>query len=292
MPLSSMTGFGRARDSTPDGSLRVEVRSVNGRFLDIQLRLSRSLAGVESKLRKYVAEKIARGSVSVVASGDEIARTGKPSWDRAAAEAYLGMFREIKTVLNLPGEVRLPELLQFGDFVHQTETEPADDRKVWKKLRPVLDDALADFRKSRELEGAHIEKDLRKRLNAIRRTLKRISGRAPARTKAYARELHRRIEQILGTDADPQRMATEVALMAERLDISEECTRLEAHLMKFEKAFEAKEPVGKRMNFLLQEMNREANTIGSKAYDTEIAHSSVVLKEEVEKIREQIQNIE
>jgi uncharacterized protein (TIGR00255 family) len=156
----------------------------------------------------------------------------------------------------------------------------------------VLSKAIESFQASREAEGEHIIRDLKKMLDAISRLLKEVEARAPRRIEEYQKELTKRIEKLLANPPDESRLAMEVALMADKMDISEECTRLKAHINAFVKDFASTEPVGKRMNFLLQEMNRESNTIGSKANDTEISHHSVTLKENIEKIREQIQNIE
>jgi uncharacterized protein (TIGR00255 family) len=202
------------------------------------------------------------------------------------------IFNEIKKVYKLSGDVTVPDLLRFGDFI-KSESEIHNDETLWKHLRPVLAAAIKSFQESREAEGAQLVKELKKILNDISKTLRLIEKRAPLRVKEYGAALSARIEKMLdGNLPDPQRIAAEVAIMAERLDITEEIVRLKAHIEKFSADFEADEPVGKRMGFLLQEMNREANTIGSKANDTEIAHLSVSLKENIEKIREQIQNIE
>ena len=156
----------------------------------------------------------------------------------------------------------------------------------------MLATAIDAFQSSRETEGAYMMKDLKKTLDDIYTTLVLVEKRAPDRVTEYAAVLKERVAKLIADPPDPLRMATEIALFADRLDISEECTRLRAHIEKFEQDFSLNEPVGKRMGFLLQEMNREANTIGSKANDTEISHMSVKLKEYVEKIRELIQNIE
>lgn len=287
-----MTGFGQAEKTTSQGTFRVELRSVNGRYLEIQLRQPRSFSNLEQKIRKAISEEVSRGSVSATISCDQEDVKGSLTWDKPSVENYLRIFNEIKENYGLEGGVSLSHLLQFSDFV-KTESTPQDDDKVWEEFRPVLEAAIADFNRSREVEADHTVKDLKKILGTVNAHLENVEKRAPQRLEHYGQELRRRIEQLVKeSSVDEQRVATEVALMADKLDISEECSRLHSHIEKFLEILERQEPVGKRMNFLLQEMNREANTIGAKANDTEISHIVVELKENIEKIREQVQNIE
>ncbi len=285
-----MTGFGLAEDTTPSGTYRVEIRGVNNRFLDIQIRQPKFTAVLESKIKKELSA-ISRGSITVIISCDRETDSTTLTWDKGSVDNYMRIFREVKDSYNLAGEVSLSNLLNFSDFIKTESVTYAEDT-LWKHLRPVLGKAMGAFQESRESEGALLVKDLKKILKEITRTVQKVEKRAPQRVEEYAASLKPRIEKLLETPPDPSRIATEVALLAERLDITEECTRLRAHIEKFSEDFKLDEPVGKRMGFLLQEMNREANTIGSKANDTEIAHLSVSLKENIEKIREQIQNIE
>nr|MCU0609451.1 YicC family protein [Chitinispirillaceae bacterium] len=215
----------------------------------------------------------------------------KLSWDREAVDNYVRIFKEIKTQYDLDGDITLSQLFSFSNIV-KTGSVSFSEEVLWSHLRPLLLDAVAAFKKTREKEAAFLVKELRTTLKNIDRTLKLIEKLVPERKQDYVRNLQERIRKICTTEPDQSRIATEIALMADRLDISEECTRLRAHIAKFSEDFSSDEPVGKRMGFLLQEMNRESNTIGSKANDTRIAHLSVTLKEEIEKIREQIQNIE
>jgi uncharacterized protein (TIGR00255 family) len=204
---------------------------------------------------------------------------------------YVKILREIKDRHRLKGDVSLEELLSFSDIVKADETS-FDDATVWKHIHPLLAKAIAAFQKTRKKEGAFILKDLRRTLAGIEKNLQLIERRAPVRMKEYAANVRERIAKLSAVEVDPARIAMETAVLADRLDIAEECTRLRAHLAKFSEDLQSDEPAGKRLSFLLQEMNREANTIGSKANDTEVAHRSVALKEDIEKIREQIQNIE
>lgn len=291
MSIRSMTGFGLAEGASPSGTYRVEIRGVNNRFLELQLRLPKFAANLESRVKKEISSIISRGSVTVLISCDREEGDSKLAWDKKSVDSYMQIFNEINKSYKLDSKITLSDLLHFSDFI-KSETGAFDEDVLWKHLKPVLVESVAAFQKARETEGAFIIKDLKKILKEITKSLIQIEKRAPVRIVEYAKILGDRIQKLIENPPEPQRLQTEIAIFADRLDISEECTRLRAHLAKFSEDFELDEPVGKRMGFLLQEMNREANTIGSKANDTEISHQSVKLKENVEKIREQIQNIE
>jgi uncharacterized protein (TIGR00255 family) len=294
MPIRSMTGFGIAEAKTPSGNYHIEIRGVNNRFLDLQLRLPRTFLNLEQKIKKEISQTISRGSVSVFISTDKEDAPLHLTWEKEAVENYVRIFREIKKTFSLSGDITLTDLLHFSDVI-KTKTIAYDDKTLLKHIGPALDIALENYRKSRETEGAFIEKDLKKNLDDVLKNLKSIERRAPQRVTEFSKELSVKIEKLLDRTSgkvDEARLATEVALMADRLDVSEECTRLRAHIAAFVADFKQNEPVGKRMNFLLQEMNREATTIGSKANDIEVSHLSIKIKESIEKIREQIQNIE
>ena len=291
MPIRSMTGFGQAESRTPSGAFRMEIRAVNNRYLDIQMRQPRSFANLEAKIKKAITDVISRGSISVFISWDRENTESKLTWDRQAVDNYIRIFREIKKNYKLAGDVTISDLLHFSDFM-KSEASLYEEKTLWKHFRPVCAEAIHDFQKSREAEGEHIIRDLKKMLDETCDLLSRVEARAPARIKEYAKELSGRIEKLIANPPDEQRLAMEIAIMADKMDISEECTRLRAHQNALMKDFSSDEPVGKRVNFLLQEMNREANTIGSKANDAEISHLSITLKEIIEKMREQIQNIE
>jgi uncharacterized protein (TIGR00255 family) len=291
MPVRSMTGFGIAEARTPSGQYRVEIRAVNNRFLDIQIRSPKALYGLEQKIKEQITDTISRGSVSVFISCDKENEEGRLSWDATAVKNYIDIFRQIQKRFKLSGSITLSDLLHFSDFI-KSESAQCDEKTLWKHFKPVLVDAIKKFQESRESEAAHIIKDLKKTLDAVSGLLGDVEKRAPQRIQEYMTILHERVEKLLKNPPDETRLAMEITLMADKMDISEEITRLRAHIAVFVKDFDSGEPVGKRMNFLLQEMNREANTIGSKANDTVISHLSIALKENVEKIREQIQNIE
>jgi len=291
MPIRSMTGFGLADGASPSGTYRVEIRGVNNRFLELQIRLPKFAANLEARVKKEISSAISRGSVTVLISCDREDKESKLSWDKKTVDGYMKIFGEIQKAYKLDGKVTLNDLLNFSDFI-KSESDAFDEEVLWKHLKPVLTESIGAFQKARETEAAMLVKDLKKLLKDIIKSLQLVEKRAPIRIQEYAKVLTEKVQKLIDNPPDPLRMQTEIALFADRLDITEECTRLRAHIEKFSADFDLDEPVGKRMGFLLQEMNREANTIGSKANDTEISHQSVKLKENIERIREQIQNIE
>lgn len=294
MPIRSMTGFGLAEAHTPSGTYRVEIRGVNNRFLDLQLRVPRSFSNLEQELKKEISLAVSRGSVSVFIASDRENDSFKLAWDKEAADNYVRILKEIKKAYSLKGDLVLSDLLQMSNLITSKPVK-YDDKTLLRHVRPVLSAALGNYQKSRETEGAHIANDLKKNIHDIIIVLKEVERRAPQRVRDYSKELTKKIQTLLdraASGSEEGRLATEVALMADRLDVSEECSRLRAHVAAFSADCNSKEPVGKRMNFVVQEMNREANTIGSKANDAAISQLSINLKESIEKIREQIQNIE
>lgn len=291
MPIRSMTGFGLAEGASPSGTYRVEIRGVNNRFLELQIRLPKFAANLESRIKKEISSVISRGSVTVLINCDREEGDTKLTWDKKSVDSYMQIFGEIAKTYKLEGKATLSDLLHFSDFI-KSENGGYDEEVLWKHLKPVLQDSIAAFQKARETEAEMLVKDLKKMLKEITKSLQQVEKRAPVRIQEYSKVLTERVQKLIENPPDPLRMQTEIALFADRLDITEECTRLRAHIEKFSADFDLDEPVGKRMGFLLQEMNREANTIGSKANDTEISHQSITLKENIERIREQIQNIE
>jgi uncharacterized protein (TIGR00255 family) len=291
MAIRSMTGFGLAEALTPSGTYRVEIRGVNNRFLETQIRLPKFTANLESRIKKEINSIISRGSISVFISCDKEQAQTRLTWDKNSVDNYMQIFEEIQDTYNLPGKATLSDLLNFSDFI-KAENISYDEEILWEHLQPVLNEAIRLFQDTRINEGAFIINELKKIIEEITRTLEQVELRAPERVTEYAKVLRERVQKLIENPPDPLRMTTEIALMAERMDISEECTRLRAHIAKFYQDIEQDKPVGKQLSFLLQEMNREANTIGSKANDTETSHLSVKLKELIEKIREQVQNIE
>ncbi len=286
-----MTGFGQAESSTPTGNYHIEIRGVNNRFLEIQIRMPRTFANLEQRVKKFLTERIARGSISVSIAWNHEESDGRLTWDREAVKNYLAIFNEIKKEYGISEDIQLSHLLTFSDFIKK-ESLRFDEDVIWSHIKPILESAIESFNQARRKEAAFILTDLRKIVRVMVKALDQIEKRAPARIISYSAELKKKIKALINKDMDSSRFDTEVAIMAEKQDIAEECTRLRAHLEKMEAEFAGDEPAGKRLGFILQEMNREANTIGSKANDIKISHWSIVLKENIEKIREQSLNIE
>lgn len=294
--IRSMTGFGDAERATAAGRLRAEVKTVNHRFFSSNLRLAPALERYELQIQDWLRARLPRGHVSFSLRLERPGTTnGKAplTLDEARAREYLEVLRALKDRLELPGEVDVAMLTRFGDIIvpsqeADVEMEPAD-------VQAVTEAAAAAAVAMREVEGSRLEEDLQARLAAIETSLTRIEERAPQRLVAE----RDRLRELIAALADPvqpdeDRLAREVAHLAERWDISEELVRMHAHVDAFRSAMRAEstEPVGKRLGFLIQEMHREANTIGSKANDAPIDHEVVEMKNEIERLREQVENIE
>lgn len=293
--IKSMTGFGRAEASDEGRRVAVEVRSVNGRYGEYSVRLPRTLSALEPRLRRLLQQRVARGTVSLAISLSREDKSGLPVVDLEAARHYRDLLKGLKKELKLGGKVDLRTLVRFSDIFTAQEAQ-ADEVEGWHIVRGPLEQALSSLDEMRRNEGGRLQAELEKRLARIEKGLALITKLAPRRAAEGRRALQERIANALpASSRDPElarRLAQEAALMADRLDVTEECVRLKSHLQAFRAAMKSPQPVGKKLDFLLQEMNREANTIGSKANHSGIAQASVSLKEEIEKMREQAQNIE
>lgn len=293
--IVSMTGYGRAESAKDGVRLEVEVRSVNNRFLDLAMRLPRVLSPLEGKIKEIVQTEVSRGRVNVSITLDEGAAAAEEiDFDPAVAEATIAFLKKMKRRFRLAGEIEVGTLAAFPDIVKRRKKEWSEE-EMWPPAEKLLRKALKEFHAMRRAEGKALEADLRKRIAILERELNLIERRSPSRVQEAREALRRRVNELLsgeGIQIAEERLAAEIALMADRLDCTEEVVRFHSHNAQFLACLSEGDAVGKRLNFLLQEMNREANTIGSKSNDAEIARASIVLKEEVEKIREQIQNIE
>ncbi len=287
----SMTGFGRGTSSTETGEVGVEIRSVNNRYLDVTVRGGSEVEEVEGPIREALREQLDRGKVTVTISVDG-GTEGVPGADVERARAYTEALKTLAAELDLPGEPDLALVASFRDVIHPRSAE-LDPEAAWEAVRPAFQQALDGFLAMRRKEGEALARDVEERLKAIEGALDGIMERAPERISAFAQRLKERIAELLDrVPVDEDRLAQEIAVYADRIDISEECTRLESHLDQARALMKGDEASGRSLNFLLQEMHREINTIGSKANDGEINHRVVGMKEELEKIREQVQNIE
>jgi uncharacterized protein (TIGR00255 family) len=290
--LRSMTGYGCSERTGEDQRVRAEVRSVNQRFLDVQIKAPRTLLQVEDRVRKLVESRLARGRVTVYIEWKS-ASDASPAVNIDAARELVRQLRHLSEELSIPGEVTLPVVTQFPQVFEQGGDQPgADD--VWAVLEPAMSEALDGLVGMRENEGAQLKSELAARLDAIESIVGEIEGLAPDASAVIKERLTSRIATLLEgvVPVDETRIAQEVALAAERSDFTEEVVRLTAHVAAARDCLSAEEPVGKMLNFLVQEMLREANTIGSKGGDVGATTQVLSLKEEIEKLREQVQNVE
>jgi len=289
-----MTGFAQTLYADKSLQMTIAVRSYNNRFLDVNLRLNNALSPLEDRIKSYIASRVFRGRVEIAIQliSQEKLRNGNIAINWPMAMTYCGLLTELKKNLNIPGPIELGDLLSLKDLVvYQENTYP--EEVLWRKLTPSLKKVFDALQKMRSEEGRNLGRDLLERLKVIRKGVGFISEKIPQVVEAYQVRLKERIKKMSqGVEVDPIRLAQEVAIMADRSDISEELIRLGSHLKQFEALFKESQPVGKKMEFLLQEMNREINTVGSKSLESEISHQVVSIKSELEKLREQIQNIE
>ena len=287
-----MTGFGEAERQLPAGRLRVEIRSVNHRFLLFTPRLSSDLAAFEGGIKERIRQEFERGHVSLSARWvDSDAQEPALSVNLDRARQFASRLRELQEALSLSGDVNLELVSRQPEVL--TWTQPDSAPPTWEEIEPVVGEAAGACRAMRLREGATLEADIVGRLESIRAALGRIADLAPARLLRERDRLSQSAQELLGgAGLDPQRLAQEIALMSDRLDISEELVRFTAHIEACHGAFAVEAPVGKQLGFLAQEMGREANTIGSKANDAEIASLVIQLKGDLEKIREQLENLE
>src|SRR5208337_4188869 len=292
--IRSMTAYGRGEAEGPSQKWVVEFRSLNHRFLELSLNLPKRLWGLEDRLRKLIKGRIPRGRVEMQLtweSSGEKALTLKV--DQALARQTAAMLEEVRAAGGLWEPPHLEDLLHFSDLFLIKETQELDLEETWATVARAVSGALEDLDQMRLTEGQALAADLAKSLGAIGTELERIRGQAPLLPQLWREKLLARLAELQGeTGVDEARLAQEVILLAERRDLSEELARLESHLAQFEETLAARGPVGRKQEFLVQEMLREANTIGSKAGDLLVTQAVLEIKGYLERLREQVQNIE
>ena len=292
--MKSMTGFGKREVLSQGTMVGVEIRSVNHRFCEIMVRLPKTLSSLELDLKEQIKQVCERGRIEVMVTvngGGSITKK-VVQLDRDLARRYIQGLQELQRECQLSGTIDVNAVAGYRDlFSVNEETAPIKD--LSKVVAGLTQKALGDLEKMRKKEGAILQKDLTQRLHAIEGRLRTVQQRIPLSLKASGVRLKGRVAKLLeGQSVNMDRVAQEIAMLTERADVTEELTRLHSHVAQFRAALKEKGPVGKRLDFLLQEMGREVNTIGSKANDGEISAEVVELKSELEKIREQVQNIE
>jgi len=285
MTVRSMTGYGRGEADCEGVKLSVELSTVNRKQSEIAINLPRDLTELEARIRQAINARISRGRTNVLVAHHASADgTRRLALDVELARSYHDAMRALQKKLGAPGQITIDTILQ---------EEAIEAQRAWPAVERALESALNHLIKMREREGRHLAKDLIRRLKAIRQLLKDIRGLHPAVVKKFRAALTERIEKTgLPINKDDERLAKEIFLFADRSDISEELTRAESHLAQFAQHLRKEEPVGRALEFIVQEIFREFNTLGAKANDAEIAQRVVACKTELEKIREQVQNLE
>ena len=290
--MRSMTGCGTGKVSRDSWEVTVELKTVNHRYLDLAIRLPRNLNFLESCLRDGIAAGMKRGHVEVFVNVRNTEKgASRVEIDRELAESYALAARQLADLVRDGSELSVRDLLSLEGVATVTETE-MDQELLLSICREATEEAVKQVTEMRDREGAHLREDLLFHLEASAALREKILERAPQVPEEYRSRLTAKIESLLQEAADPQRIAQEVAIMADRCAVDEELARLESHIAQMRVYLDTKGEIGKKMDFLIQEMNRETNTIGSKASDAEIARYVVDLKSEIEKLREQIQNVE
>jgi uncharacterized protein (TIGR00255 family) len=288
-----MTGYGRGECQEEHKRIETEIRSFNHRYLDVSLRLPRKLNPLEGQVRNLIKQRISRGRLEIaVQLDDSSVNEQKIEIDLSLAKDIHSALTSLQEHLHIPGEIRLETLTNFRDLFVRKEME-IDLEKEWISLQTSLENALTNLEQMRQNEGLNLRSDFLARLKTVEDLANQIAARAPLALQGYRDRLAERVADLSGgVEIDPSRLAQEVAFLAERSDITEELVRIKSHLNQFRELLDRPESLGRKMEFLLQEFNREANTIGSKANDASISHLTVEIKSELEKMREQVQNVE
>jgi uncharacterized protein (TIGR00255 family) len=293
--ILSMTGFGRGSARVGSVEITVEARSVNNRFCEVSVRAPRLLASREGEIQNRVRDILDRGKINVNVQMQQSAdhAGGLPlRVDAAAARMYAGLLEELRETAGISTPLKLDDVLRFSEVLAPVEDDDSLADPAWEAAQQALEEALRDLQSMRRQEGEALRRDLEHRAGIMEEELSAVERHAPLRVEEARRRLHERIGGLLTDERiDRARIETEIVLLADRLDVTEECVRLRSHLEIFHDALASEDNAGRRLNFLIQEFNREINTIASKASDSGIAHRGVKMKEELEKIREQVQNI-
>ena len=291
--IKSMTGYGRACELIDGMNITVELKSVNSRYLEFSSRVYKNYSFLEDKLKTYVRQLISRGKVECNVQIDALETDDVVvQLNESLASGYIAAINTLCEKFGLENDYKVSNLARHGD-IFAIRKAPADEDKIWEAVMKVLDEATKSFIAMREIEGAKLKEDILSRADTIISYVEKVEQRSPETVKEYNEKLLGRMKDLLGdANVDEQRLLTEAAIFADKVAVAEETVRLRSHIEQLHSFMELDEPIGRKLDFLVQEINREANTIGSKANDIEIARTVIDIKAEVEKIREQIQNIE
>ena len=293
--FKSMTAFARYKNTLAEREITIEIKSVNNRFLECQTRLPRAMSHVEQKIKPYLTEcGITRGKVDVNITVNTSVDDTEMAINYEFADKYVNLLRELQTNYSLSGDVKVSDVIRNPD-VFTFKARDIDEEKDWADVKATLSGAIEKFIEARATEGERIQADIKSKLEGIKSTVEKIKEYSAEDIDGYKSRLEEKLRAVLSDNnitVDESRILTECAIYADRAAIDEEIVRLNSHFVAFDSYMQKEEPVGRSIDFLLQEMNREINTIGSKCQNAEIAHLVVSVKTELEKIREQIQNIE
>lgn len=291
--IKSMTGYGKGEAATPNGNFLVEIRSVNHRYGEISVRMPRSFYAFENDVKRLASSLLKRGKIEIYVQWDEAAAANAaPQLDMAVAHGYYQAYCRLAKELNLPQDAP-PSYIMSQKGVMKEIAGSLDETELQPQLLAAVGDAVAALDGMRTREGTALLEDLQARRRQIAEWVALVGERVPLVVLEYKQKLKSRLEQLLdGAEVDENRIAQEIALLADRSDITEELVRLASHFSQFDEALLNSEPVGRKLDFLMQEMNREINTVGSKSNDAGITGLVIQIKAEMEKMREQVQNIE
>ena len=291
--LRSMTGFGRGEDTIGGRHIVFEIKSVNHKYFEFNSRIPRGYLFLEDKLKAYIQGKISRGKVDVFLQIETLEETDvQVLVNHSLASAYVTALQELKERYQLPDEPSLALLSKYSD-IFSVHKAPEDEDAVWEAVRQVADQAIASFLKMREAEGARLKADILEKAGEIVALVDQVERHTPETVEHYRERLKAKIEELLQDNRfDEQRVLTEVAIFADKVAVDEETVRLRSHFQQLQRLVDSDGPVGRKIDFLVQEMNREANTISSKSVNSQIAYLVVDIKALIEKIREQVQNVE
>ena len=291
--IRSMTGYGRCETVVDGRAVTVELKSVNHRYFEFSCRTTRGYSFLEEKMKSYLQGKISRGKVDAYISVEALeSAEAQVLVNHPLASGYVHALRELAERYDLQDDISVSTVARYSD-IFSVHKSPEDEDAVWASVQKAADEALEQFLKMREAEGQRLKADVLSRADTIMGLVGQIEARSPQTVAEYRERLQQKMEELLGdTTVDEQRLLMETAIFADKVAVAEETVRLRSHFKQMQEMLDAGEPIGRKLDFLVQEMNREANTIGSKAVDSQIAYMVVDIKAEIEKIREQIQNIE
>jgi len=292
----SMTGFGKGSNILSDRKCTVEIKSVNSKYCDMQIRLPRQLNGIENKIRKEISTALMRGKIDVYISYEDYSDESRQvTVDKALAKEYSKALSEVSRLIGTEEKVYASTVCRLGDVL-KVQTGDIEDDRLWNFVEIALKEAIAGINEMRRTEGNSLVENINEKAIRLQAIYKKINDRSPFVTKEFAARLNKRIEELAGDlvekKIEEQRLAMEVALFSDKCSIDEELIRLKSHLSQLTEILNSGGAIGKKLDFLIQEINRETNTIGSKANDLEITQNVVEMKTAIENIREQIQNLE